>query len=160
MWWAAENWTEYIHPKPLGYHIQPWPAPKSSYHCTHLFPLTLTNACRDTSNFISKSQLLVHLHAHISPCSRICCNSCSQKWMQSKTFSWGFAHIFTFLQTQKFLCKQRWWARPGELEPFPLSLSCQNCCFFWLPSPREQIQPAGWETCASVSSLSQGRVPC
>lgn len=27
MWWAAENWTEYIHPKPLGYHIQPWPIP-------------------------------------------------------------------------------------------------------------------------------------
>lgn len=59
----------------------------SSYPSTHLFPLTLTNASRDTSNFTHKSKLLLHLHTQISPCPRIFCNICSYQWMRFKTFS-------------------------------------------------------------------------
>lgn len=152
MWWAAENWTEYIHPKPPGYHIQPWPIPKSSYHCTHLFPLTLTNACRDTSSFIHPSKLLVHLHTHIPPCSRVFCNICSYKWMQLKIFPWFFANSEMPVRTE--VVGRTWGARA-----FPLPLSCQSCCFFWLPRLREQRQTASWETWASVSLPSQGRIP-
>lgn len=55
--------------------------------------------------------------------------------MQFQTFSWFFANAEAPVRTE--VVGRTWgaWA-------FPLSLSHQNCCFFWLPSLREQIEPS------------------
>lgn len=130
MWWAAENWTEYIqiyiHPKLL----QPWPNPVFTAHTCFSCHWQMHE---DTSNFTHKhkSKLLsICIHTFL-PVPGFSATSAATNGCNSE-------HFHDFLQTQRCLWEQRSWAEPEELKPSHCVPVMSELLVFWLPSLREQ----------------------
>lgn len=134
MWWAAENWPEYIeiyiHPKPFGYHIQPWPIPVFTAHTC--FP------CH-WQMYVGMPQISpININLSFCP-SAYTLFSLFQGFLQHLQLQMdAIQNIFMIFCKLRDACEDRGGGQ--DLRSFSLptvSLSCQSCWVFWLPSLRE-----------------------